>query len=448
MIVKGKLNIIYSCLSKYLTVHTIQKKQRGGGMDIKLLTHRVVAKASLYEDISPDLIEKLCQEEALGEHPDSLQKLINRVITAMFGPDENTFVVVPDNCSCSPGEQHCASVCVVDAIGRDSNGKTKILDERCVDCGLCVEACDAGAIVEKAQCRELAKMMSTRQAHPLYAILAPAFAGQFGATVSDASVKGWLRRLGFTDVYEVALAADILTTVEADEFIARSRQDGRFMITSCCCPAFIKLVEKHRPKVAHLVSEAVSPMIALGRLLKSREPHCRVVFIGPCLAKRAESRRPELRDAVDAVLTFKEIEELLGLAGIDTTARLAYTSPLCDASRDGRRYAHTGGVTEAIRNAVRQKAPELAIKSLIGNGLKQCNEILSQIEAGKVDGNFMEGMGCPGGCVGGPGTLVAVDDGARIVKSYAYQARMSRARDNELAQEWLKNYGDGLNKKA
>lgn len=410
-------------------------------INLHRLTRRILARVMLLNDtISTEAIDRLLHEEApdVSEHIRTKIKL--RVWASLHDASDRIVTVVPENCDCSGDEQHCTSACAVNAITQSPGGKIEILDDRCVDCGLCVDACDSGAIVEKTQCRELAQMMASRQEYPLYAILAPAFAGQFGSA-SPPQVKAALRRLGFTDVYEVALAADILTTLEADEFIERSLTGGHFMITSCCCPAFIRLVEKHRPKVAHLISEAVSPMIALGRMLKGREPHCRVVFIGPCLAKRAEARRVELRDAIDTVLTFKETIELLSLANIDVLSTPPDTTPLMEASRDGRNYAHTGGVTEAIRNAVEQQRPEIDINALIGNGLKQCNEILGQVEDGSVDGNFMEGMGCPGGCVGGPGTIIPVLQGASTVRSFALRARRAKARDNELASEWFYNYG-------
>lgn len=361
--------------------------------------------------------------------------LLSRALAAATEDGSDLVVrVLPNLCQCKAGEELCAECCPVGGIVKDAEGIPRIDPEKCISCELCADVCEAGAIVRRTDILHLAAMVLDRQAgRPLYAILAPSFVGQFSRTAADGQVRAALKRVGFSDVYEVALAADITTLREADEYIQRYDQGERFMITSCCCPAFVKLVEKRAPRLTHLVSHSVSPMIALGRLLKQREPDARVVFIGPCLAKKAESRLADLQDAVDLVLTFKETKALLDELGIDVGAQPA-DRPLRDASHDGRIYAHTGGVSEAIVRAIQQRRPELEVKLTKGNGLEQCREILAAVERGEIEANFMEGMGCPGGCLGGPGTVIPVDEAVPLLRAHADEARCLTAAENSLAR--------------
>jgi iron only hydrogenase large subunit-like protein len=363
--------------------------------------------------------------------------LLSRSLAAVSEDGSDLVVtVVPSLCQCQAGQELCVERCPVGGFSRDEHGAWRIDPERCVNCEQCADVCDNGAIVRRSEVLKLTALVLDRQAgHPLYAIIAPAFVGQFGYEVTEGQVRETMRRVGFTDVAEVALAADILTLREADEYVDRVDHGAKFMITSCCCPSFVKLVEKHAPHITHLISDTVSPMIALGRLLKAREPQCRVVFIGPCLAKRAEARRPDLGDAVDLVLTFKEVMSLLEAIGIDPAIQ-PDAGPLRDASHDGRIYAHTGGVSEAILRAVREKRPDLKIDLATGNGLIQCREILQRVERGEETANFMEGMGCPGGCLGGPGTVIPVDRAAPLLRRHADDAPALRAADNELAWKY------------
>lgn len=334
----------------------------------------------------------------------------------------------------------CVEVCPTGAIDKDEQGKYKINPEKCVECTWCVDSCVTGSIVHRSEFAQVASMIMQRHEYPVYAILAPSFVGQFGDHVTPEILKGALKSIGFTDVYEVAMAADVITIHEAQFFINQVEKGEKFVVTSCCCPAFIKLVEKIRPKVSNLLSPSVSPMIAMGKMLKHAEPDCRVVFIGPCIAKKAEAKRPDLQPAVDCVLTYKETKALLEAADVPLDGSLGHLE-MEDASHDGRIYAHTGGVTEAITRAIKARAPRLKVHPVQGNGLKECNMLLKKVEEGTLDANFMEGMGCPGGCVGGPGTLIKTEIAAKIVDSHAEQARYLTALDNNKARIWAERHG-------
>ncbi len=419
---------------------------------LQKLTHQAISRAffqGLKSD-QPDLEDRLRQivvHLVAEDGPDwqrDRELLLKRVLAAVAEDEPDRLIkVVNEICDCDPHDPKCVDACPIGALTKDQGGRCATDRALCIDCTLCVDICHSGAMVERTECLRLVDMVEQRESRPLYAIIAPAFAGQFGR-VWDGQVRNALLRLGFSDVYEVAMAADIITLREAKEYVDRIDHGEDFMITSCCCPAFIKLVEKHQPGSTRLVSDSVSPMIAMGRLLKARQPDCRVVFIGPCLAKRAEARLPELRDAIDGVLTFKETASLFQAAGILVDEQ-EDEGPLTDASHDGRIYAHTGGVSEAIARAIKQLRPDLVINAVKGNGLKQCREILQAIEGGERSANFMEGMACPGGCLGGPGTIVKVDQAVPYLSEHASQAPAFAASENDRAVRWIDEFGGQVN---
>lgn len=347
---------------------------------------------------------------------------------------------IEDMCQdCSTSDQHpCTDSCPTGAISC-TDGVHHINRDLCIECGRCINICISGAIVARSEFAQVATMLRDSDSHPVYAILAPSFVGQFGPDVTPEVFKSALLSMGFSDVYEVALAADITTLFEGEEFCQRIERGEKFMITSCCCPAFIKFIEKIRPKIANLVSPTVSPMIAMGKMLKQREKDAQVVFIGPCIAKKNEAKRPDLQPAVDCVLTFKETKALLEAAEIKLDGSLG-RKEIQDASHDGRIYAHTGGVTEAIQRAVKACNSNLEVRPVKGNGLKQCGELLEQIEKGTIKANFMEGMGCPGGCIGGPGTMIKVEEAAPIVKEFAARSPFFSCNDNPAVHGWMEEY--------
>ncbi|MCG0276245.1 MAG: hypothetical protein L5655_08840 [Thermosediminibacteraceae bacterium] len=267
----------------------------------------------------------------------------------------------------------------------------------------------------------------------VYAVVAPAFAGQFGPKVSEEQVKTGLLMLGFYDVIEVALGADMITVKEAEEFIRRMDRGDEFMITSCCCPPFVRLAKSYHGKIEGMVSDSVSPMVAIARFIKAEDKDAKVVFIGPCIAKKTEAKLPELKDAVDCVLTFEELAAIFEGYKINLE-ELNIKMPVTDASHDGRIYAHTGGVTTAIASSIKRMRPEIDVKAVQGDGIKECKKILDAIERGNLDANFVEGMACVGGCVGGPGTLIPKEEGAKAVDAFAERSSVKEAIANNAAR--------------
>lgn len=394
------------------------------------------------------IIERVMQDSGVDKNDpqyDFWQDRVKKRLSLLLDEDKGESLLlvqlIEGACDDCATTQPCVDICPTGAISQDQQGNYQINEARCVECTWCVDSCITGSIATRSEFAQVASMIVQRKSHPVYAILAPSFVGQFGEQASPEIIKGALKSIGFTDVYEVAMAADAITRHEGEVFAQRMQAGGNFMITSCCCPAFIKLVEKIRPKVANLLSPSVSPMIALGKMLKTREPECRVVFIGPCIAKKAEAKRPDLQPAIDCVLTYKETQALFEAGNVPLDGSLGELA-MEDASHDGRIYAYTGGVTTAIARAIETIAPQYRLRAVQGNGLRECNQYLKQLEEGKLDANFMEGMGCPGGCVGGPGTIISSEKGAAIAQQHAKQAQTFAALDNEMAIEWTERYGE------
>lgn len=338
-----------------------------------------------------------------------------------------------DDCS-------CITACGSEAITKnDEDGKPVIDINKCLSCGLCIVACPEGAITDKA---EIAQTINLIKKHKrVYAILAPAFSGQFGPEVTEEQIKSALLMLGFYDVVEVALGADMITVKEAEEFLKRMNRGDRFMITSCCCPPFVRLAKGFKPKIAGLVSDSVSPMIATARFIKAEDENAKVVFIGPCVAKKTEAKLPELKDAVDCVLTFEELAAIFEAYKLEP-GKIQVEIPVNDASHDGRIYAHTGGVSTAIAASIKRLNPNLEVKIRHGNGIKECKRILDAIEQGELEANFVEGMACIGGCVGGPGKLVDPEVGAVAVDAFAKRSQIKEAISNEAANILVEKYKD------
>jgi iron only hydrogenase large subunit-like protein len=379
---------------------------------------------------------RLSSALGIGFNNDASYYEMAKEANAEGGPAGPLIATLDGACSHAGSDAHpCEAACISDAL-TVKNDKVYIDKEKCIRCGLCVAACPTGAITDKADIVRTVKMLKDGSA-PVYAVLAPAFAGQFGT--NEGKVKRGLLHLGFHDVFEVALGADVITVREAEEFIKRMERGDRFMITSCCCPPFFALVEKYKPEMAYLISDSVSPMIGIGRMLKTKHPGCRVVFIGPCIAKKREAKKPELKDAVDVVLTFEETAGFLKNLHYDMSNM--HKDDMCDASHDGRAYAHTGGVTAAIISSIRRLNPDIKVNVIRANGIKECRKVLNRAAVNKLNANFVEGMACIGGCVGGPGRILDPEAGKRHVDAFASEAYIKEAVSNKKAREFVKKFG-------
>lgn len=308
----------------------------------------------------------------------------------------------------------CAAVCGVKAISSDERGRVRIDDQKCVKCGQCMTACPFGAIADKSQIFQLIQAMKQG---PVIAELAPAIIGQFGDDVRLWKIKAALKEIGFAEVFEVALGADIGAITEARHYVNEVKTGKLPFLLTSCCPAWSMLAKKTLPDMVETVSSALTPMVATARTIKQRHPEAKIVFVGPCAAKKLEASRRSVRSDVDFVITFEELDAIFTAKGIDMET-YDVEEPIHDATGTGRGYAVAGGVANAIENCINEYYPGTEVYIEHAEGLSDCQKMLLMAKAGKKDGCLIEGMGCPGGCVAGAGTNIAIPKAAQAVRKF------------------------------
>ena len=302
----------------------------------------------------------------------------------------------------------------MDAIHSDKNGKAEIDYEKCVSCGQCLVNCPFGAISDKSQIFQVIRAIQSGE--QVYAALAPAFVGQFGAKVTPGKLRAAMKELGFTDVFEVAIGADLCAEQEAEDFIK-------------------EVPEKLFPDYANCISMALTPMTLTARLIKKQNNNAKVVFIGPCAAKKLEAMRRTVKSEVDFVLTFEEMTGIFAAKNIKVELLEEDPAGVSDASADGRNFAVSGGVAKAVENVIHEKYPDREVKIANAEGLKECRKLLTVAKAGKYNGYLLEGMACPGGCVAGAGTMQSIKKSQTAVNKYAAMAGHTVASQTEYVKE-------------
>ena len=276
----------------------------------------------------------------------------------------------------------CVSSCKVKAITVGEDKKAVIDNKKCIACGACVYQCPFGAIVDKSMIMEsiaILKDAEMKGTH-VYAVIAPSIVSQFKYAKIEQVVTG-IRKLGFHQVVEAALGADITLYHEAEE-----------------CPSFVMFVEKNFPELAKYVSHSVSPMVEAAMLIKRTDPEGKVIFIGPCASKKLEYKLPKTQGAIDSVLSFEELQAFLDARNIDVGS-LEETS-LDNASFYGRIFAKSGGITQGIADVAKEMGVE-GVKPIAMNGIDECRAALTKLKFNKATENFFEGMACDGGCLNG-----------------------------------------------
>lgn len=315
-------------------------------------------------------------------------------------------------------ERPCAAACGVDAITSDEYGRATINQDKCVACGQCLVSCPFGAIVDKGQIFQV--IQSILKGDQVIAIVAPAFIGQFSGQVSPGKFVTAMKQLGFDRVVEVAIGADLCTIEEAKDFLEKVPKEQDYMATSCC-PAWHSMIEKLYPGEMHKISMTLTPMVFTARMLKKDYPGCKVVFVGPCAAKKLEAIREDIRSDVDFVMTFEELQGMFEAKQIDF-ATIEEQDYLNEGTGAGRGFAVAGGVAKAVTDLVHVTNPGLEIKTARAEGLRECKKLMAMAKAGKYKGYLLEGMACPGGCVAGAGTILPVEKAAKLVEKYSQEA--------------------------
>ena len=320
----------------------------------------------------------------------------------------------------------------MDAISSDSLGRATIDYDKCVSCGQCIVNCPFGAISDKGQIFQTIHAIKSGQR--VIAAIAPAYVGQFGPKVTPEKLLTAIKMLGFDSVTEVAIGADFCTIDEAEDFVKKVPAEQPFMATSCC-PAWSVMAKKCFPEFAPYISMALTPMVLTARMIKKIHKGCKVVFIGPCSAKKLEASRRSVRSDVDFVLTFEELMGMFAAKDIDPETvevdpEVLRSNPLGIATAAGRGFAVSNGVSGAVADVIHQIDPEREVKIMSAQGLRDCKKMLTLAKAGRYDGYLLEGMGCPGGCVAGAGTIQAPAKTAAMVGLHAKKAEGKIATDN------------------
>lgn len=311
----------------------------------------------------------------------------------------------------------CEKSCKVNAIHMADTGEAEIDYDKCVSCGACVRQCPFGATVDKSYIVDIINLIRDKidGNYRVHAIIAPAFASQFNEELGKSITA--IKELGFDTVSEVAQAADIVAWDEAKEL-----EEKGFLITSCC-PAFVKYIKDDFPEMVDKISHNLSPMAMMGKIIKDKYPEDKVVFIGPCIAKKAESQLPVIDELIDFVMTYEELASLFDSKEIDINA--LEPSEFVNSSPFGRMFARGGGVAQAVVESLKESGSEFDAAPIACEGLDKCKIALLRASKNVLPFDLIEGMACEGGCVGGAGNIRRETKNKKLVDKYASEASIS-----------------------
>ena len=310
----------------------------------------------------------------------------------------------------------CQSACKVKAIKINDDNAAAIDNSKCIQCGACVYQCPFGAISDKSYILDVIDMIKKSEnntKHKVYALVAPSIASQFTYAKLGQIITG-LKELGFYTVVEAALGADMVAMEESKELAEKG------FLTSSCCPAFVQYIKSAYPTLLPHVSHNYSPMAMLAKYIKDTTPNAKVVFIGPCTAKKAEAQLESVKPYVDSVLTFEELQALFDSKDIDVTT--LEEDVLDNASYYGRIFARSGGLSDAVRQALIEQNIDFDLKPVVCDGIEACKTALLKKSKNVLDANFIEGMACTGGCIGGAGCLTHGEKNKAQVDEYGKEA--------------------------
>lgn len=311
----------------------------------------------------------------------------------------------------------CQVACKIKAIDINDDNAARIDNEKCIACGACVYQCPFGAISDRSfiiNVIDMLKRSENNTKYKVYALVAPAVGSQMTYAKLGQIITG-IKELGFYTTIEVALGADIVAQEESRELVQKG------FLTSSCCPAFVKYVKTAFPELAEHISHNPSPMVALAKYIKKHDDSARIVFIGPCTAKKAEARLEEVKPFVDAVITFEELQALFDSKDIDLTS--LEEGVLDNASYFGRIFARSGGLSDAVVQAIKEQGlDDFDLKACVCDGIEECKAALLRKSRNALDANFIEGMACISGCIGGAGNLTHGEKNKAAVDKYGREA--------------------------
>lgn len=311
----------------------------------------------------------------------------------------------------------CQSACKIKAISMDENKAAKIDNEKCTSCGACVYQCPFGAITDKSYILEVIDMIKNSESntkYKVYALVAPSISSQFTYAKHGQVISG-LKALGFHTAIEAALGADMVAFAESKELAEKG------FLMSSCCPSFVSYVEKNFPALRQYISHNLSPMAEIAKYIKSTDKTAKVVFIGPCTSKKAEVRKEGVKEYVDSAMTFEELQALFDSRDIDITT--LEDDVLDNASYYGRIFARSGGLSDAVAEGLKEHGiTDFELKATVCDGIEECKTALLKKNRNLLDSNFIEGMACVGGCIGGAGCLTHGAKNKAEVDKYGKEA--------------------------
>ncbi len=310
----------------------------------------------------------------------------------------------------------CQNACKIKAITMNEDKSAKIDNGKCTSCGACVYQCPFGAIMDKSyivDVIDILKKSENNTRYKVYAVVAPSISSQFTYAKLGQVITG-LKELGFFTVVEAALGADMVAMSESREL------EEKGFLTSSCCPAFVKYIKSAFPDLVPYISHNLSPMAALAKYIKETDKRAKVVFIGPCTAKKAEAQLDTVKPHIDSVMTFEELQAMFDSRDIDITS--LKEDVLDNASYFGRIFARSGGLSDAVVEALRESGSSFEVKSAVCDGIEACKLALLKKNKNILDANFIEGMACTGGCIGGAGCLTHGEKNKAEVDKYGREA--------------------------
>lgn len=320
----------------------------------------------------------------------------------------------------------CIRACPVKAITKDEYQRAAIDYARCINCGACTKNCPFGAITDRSSIVNVIEDIKSDV--PVYAVFAPAIEGHFGLA-NVGMLKSAIKKLGFAGVLEVSLGADATTYHEAHEL--KEALENKSKMTTSCCPAFVEMIEKHFPKLTPLISSTGSPMTLVVRYVKAEHPESKVVFVGPCIAKKIEIKK--IQDTADYVMTFEELQAMFAAKGVNVLDEAENEQ---DGSLAGKGYAQSGGVSGAVGALLEEEGFETPFTCVKCNGAAECKKTLMILNTGRLPEDFVEGMACEGGCIAGPG---GVEEMQKLLKN---RNKLMAAADKRGIAENIKQIHD------
>ncbi len=308
----------------------------------------------------------------------------------------------------------CENACKIKAIYMNENKAAAINNDKCISCGACVYQCPFGAIMDKSYILDvidIIKKSENNQKYKVYAVVAPSISSQFRYAKLGQVISG-LKKLGFHAVVEAALGADMVAWAESEELAEKG------FLTSSCCPAFVDYIEKFFPDLKEFVSHNLSPMATIAKYIKEQDAPCKIVFIGPCTAKKAEVQKEAVRQYVDVAMTFEELQALFDSKDLEITE--LDEDVLDNASYFGRIFARCGGLADAVAEGLKEHGldEDFQLKALSCDGIEACRTALMKKSKNVLDANFIEGMAC----IGGAGCLTHGEKNKAEVDKYGKEA--------------------------